>query len=82
MPFLNVLAVIILVIFVANIKIVPQAHEYVVELLGKYKTIWSAGFHIKVPLLERVAKKVTLKEQVLDSPPQPIYRWFKGQNMP
>ena len=72
MPFLIVLVVIVLVIIVANIKIVPQAHEYVIEFLGKYKTTWSAGFHIKIPLLETISKKVTLKEQVLDSPPQPV----------
>ena len=71
MPFLIVLGVII-VIICANIKIVPQAHEYVIEFLGKYKTTWGAGFHIKIPLLERIAKQVTLKEQVLDSPPQPV----------
>ncbi len=62
----------ILAIIVANIKIVPQAHEYVIELLGKYRTTWGAGIHIKIPLLEKVSKKVTLKEQVLDSPPQPV----------
>ncbi|MGN0172304.1 MAG: SPFH domain-containing protein [Acutalibacteraceae bacterium] len=64
--------VLVLILIVANIKIVPQAHEYVIEFLGKYKTTWAAGFHIKVPLLEKVSKKVTLKEQVLDSPPQPV----------
>ena len=62
----------ILVLIIANAKIVPQAHEYVVEFLGKYEKTWSAGFHIKIPLLERISKKVTLKEQVLDSPPQPV----------
>ncbi len=62
----------ILALIVANIKIVPQAHEYVVELLGKYRTTWSAGLHIKIPLIEKISKKVTLKEQVLDSPPQPV----------
>ena len=62
----------ILIIIIANIKIVPQAHEHVVEFLGKYKTTWSAGIHVKIPVLERIAKKVTLKEQVLDSPPQPV----------
>ena len=72
MPFLIILAAIIIVVIVANIRIVPQAYEYVIEFLGKYKVTWSAGFHIKVPVLERVAKKVTLKEQVLDSPPQPV----------
>ena len=71
---MGVLIVFILVlgIIIANIKIVPQAHEFVVELLGKYRTTWSAGIHIKIPLIEKIAKKVTLKEQVLDSPPQPV----------
>ncbi len=62
----------IAVIIILNIKIVPQATEYVIEFLGKYKTTWSAGLHIKIPLLEKIAKKITLKEQVLDSPPQPV----------
>ena len=56
----------------ANIKIVPEATEYVVEFLGKYKTTWSAGIHVKIPFIEAVAKKITLKEQVMDSPPQPV----------
>ena len=72
MPYLIAGLVIVLIILIANIKIVPQAHEFVIELLGKYKTTWSAGIHIKIPVLERVAKRVTLKEQVLDSPPQPV----------
>lgn len=63
---------IVAIIIIANIKIVPQAHEYVIEFLGKYRTTWSAGIHIKIPLLERISKKVTLQEQVLDSPPQPV----------
>ncbi len=67
-----ILAVAILVIIIANIRIVPQAHEFVIELLGKYKTTWSAGIHFKIPFIERISKKVTLKEQVLDSPPQPV----------
>ncbi len=67
-----ILSVAALVVVIANIRIVPQAHEYVIELLGKYRTTWSAGIHLKIPLIERVAKKVTLKEQVLDSPPQPV----------
>lgn len=53
-------------------RIVPQATEFVIEFLGKYKTTWSAGIHFKLPFLERISKKVTLKEQVLDSPPQPV----------
>ena len=72
MEYVAVVFVILLVVLIANIRIVPQAHEYVVELLGKYRTTWSAGIHIKIPLIEKVAKKITLKEQVLDSPPQPV----------
>jgi len=67
-----VILVILALIIIPNIKIVPQAHEYVIELLGKYRTTWSAGLHFKWPFIERIAKKVTLKEQVLDSPPQPV----------
>ena len=56
----------------ANLRIVPQSEAYVIEFLGKYKTTWEAGIHLKIPLLERIAKRVTLKEQVLDAPPQPV----------
>ncbi|MBR4071077.1 MAG: SPFH/Band 7/PHB domain protein [Clostridia bacterium] len=72
MPFVIGLIVVVLVIIIANIKIVPQAQEYVIEFLGKYRTTWGAGIHILVPFLERIAKKITLKEQVMDSPPQPV----------
>ncbi len=64
--------IVIAVILLCCIKIVPQANEFVIEFLGKYKKTWTAGIHFKIPLLERVAKRVTLKEQVLDSPPQPV----------
>lgn len=66
------LVVAIIALIVANIKIVPQAHQYVIEFLGKYKSTWDAGIHIKIPFFEKISKKVTLKEQVLDSPPQPV----------
>ena len=56
------LVILILIIIIANIKIVPQSSQYVIELLGKYKTTWNAGLHIKIPLLEKIAKKITLKE--------------------
>ncbi len=71
-PLITILIILFVVLIISCAKIVPQASEYVIEFLGKYKTTWSAGVHIKIPLLERVAKKVTLKEQVLDSPPQPV----------
>ena len=66
------LVVVVLIILMTCLKIVPQATEFVVELLGKYKTTWSAGVHFKWPFIESVAKRITLKEQVLDSPPQPV----------
>ena len=68
---ITVLVLLMILIF-ANVRIVPQATEYVIEFLGKYKTTWGAGLHVKIPLLEKIAKKITLKEQVLDSPPQPV----------
>ena len=62
----------VVLLLASCIKIVPQAHEYVIEFLGKYQTTWKAGIHLKIPLLQKIARKVTLKEQVLDSPPQPV----------
>ena len=70
--FFILLAVFILILIFANIRIVPQATEFVIELLGKYKTTWSAGIHVKIPFIEKIAKRITLKEQVMDSPPQPV----------
>lgn len=67
-----VVAIIILLIFVSCIKIVPQAQSFVVERLGAYQGTWSVGLHIKVPFVDRVAKRVILKEQVVDFAPQPV----------
>lgn len=66
-----VIAVVLLVVLLC-LRVVPQATEYVIERLGKYRYTWGAGLHILIPIIDRVAKKVTLKEQVLDSPPQPV----------
>ena len=63
---------IVLFILISNVKIVPQAHAYVVERLGGYKETWSVGLHFKVPMLDRVAKRVSLKEQVVDFEPQAV----------
>ena len=71
MPFL-ILLIIVIVLVVSNIKVVPQAHAYVIERLGAYSGTWSVGLHIKIPFIDRVAKKVTLKEQVVDFAPQPV----------
>ncbi len=66
------LVIVLVILIFANVRIVPQATEFVIEFLGKYKTTWGAGLHVKIPFLEKIAKRITLKEQVLDSPPQPV----------
>ena len=67
-----VLIVIVLIILAACINIVPQAHAYIIERLGGYLGTWSVGIHFKLPILDRVARKVNLKEQVMDFAPQPV----------
>ena len=70
-----ILAIIIVaavVIILSCLRVVPQATEYVIERLGKYKRTWEAGLHLLIPIIDGISKKVTLKEQVLDSPPQPV----------
>ena len=67
-----ILIVLILAILVSCIKIVPQAQAYVVERLGAYQGTWSVGMHFKMPFIDRVARRVNLKEQVADFPPQPV----------
>lgn len=62
----------VIIVIVKNIKIVPQAHAYVIERLGTYQTTWNTGLHLKVPFVDRIAKKLSLKEQVVDFPPQPV----------
>ena len=67
-----ILCLIVIVIICSTIKIVPQAHAYVIERLGTYQATWSVGLHMKLPVIDKVAKKVTLKEQVVDFAPQPV----------
>ena len=67
-----VFVVIVMLVIIANIKIVPQANSYVIERLGAYHASWDVGLHIKIPFIERVVKRVSLKEQVVDFPPQPV----------
>ena len=62
----------IIIVLIANIKIVPQAHSYIVERLGAYHSSWGVGLHFKIPVVEKIVKKVSLKEQVVDFPPQPV----------
>ena len=76
MPFgfiiLAILFLIAIAILIKNIRIVQQAKAFVVERLGAYQTTWNVGLHFKIPFIERVAKVVSLKEQVVDFPPQPV----------
>ena len=67
-----IIVIIALIIVVNCIKIVPQAHAVVIERLGAYLTTWSVGLHFKIPFIDRAAKNVLLKEQVVDFPPQKI----------
>ena len=69
---LAVVVILILVILVKNIRVVPQAKAFVIERLGAYSTTWNVGLHVKMPFIDRVAKIVSLKEQVADFPPQPV----------
>ncbi len=71
MPFI-IAAIVILVIVIANISIVQQSRAYVIERLGAFNKVWGVGMHMKVPFLDRIAKRVSLKEQVLDYPPQAV----------
>ena len=69
---LAILVVLILILIVSNIQIVQQSKAYVVERLGAFHAVWGVGLHLKVPFIERVVKKVSLKEQVADFDPQPV----------
>ncbi|MBR5218416.1 MAG: SPFH/Band 7/PHB domain protein [Clostridia bacterium] len=71
MEFL-IIAVLALIVLIANTKIVPQAYAYIIERLGAYNGTWSVGIHIKIPFIDKVAKKVNLKEQVVDFEPQAV----------
>ena len=66
------IAFIIIAIIISNVRIVPQANAFVIERLGAYHTTWETGLHVKVPIIDRVAKRVSLKEAVVDFPPQPV----------
>ena len=66
------LLVVIIIVLICNIKVVPQAHAYVVERLGAYNSTWGTGLHFKIPFIDKISKKVSMKEQVIDFPPQPV----------
>lgn len=66
------LLALLIVIIISNIKVVPQANSYVIERLGAYYGTWETGLHFKIPFVDRISRKVSLKEQVIDFPPQPV----------
>jgi regulator of protease activity HflC (stomatin/prohibitin superfamily) len=72
MIILFILILLVLILIIANIKIVPQAHSYIIERFGAYNGTWGVGLHVKVPFIDKIAKKVNLKEHVVDFPPQPV----------
>ena len=66
------LVILVVVVICSSIRVVPQAHAYVIERLGTYNTTWSAGLHLKTPLIDKVAHRISMKEQVVDFAPQPV----------
>ena len=72
MSVLIVLLVLVIILIIPNVHIVPQAKSYVIERLGSYHSTWKNGLHVKIPFIDRIANKITLKEQVKDFPPQPV----------
>ena len=66
------LVILVVVVICSSIRVVPQAHAYVIECLGTYNTTWSAGLHLKTPLIDKVAHRISMKEQVVDFAPQPV----------
>ena len=69
---ISAIAAFIIIVVIANIKIVPQSKAYVIERLGAYKETWDTGLHILIPVIDKISKQVSLKEQVADFPPQPV----------
>ena len=73
MPFLiGAIVIIALLVIISNIYVVQQSRAYVVERLGAFQAVHGVGMHFKIPFIDRIARKVSLKEQVLDYPPQPV----------
>ncbi|MBO5837339.1 MAG: SPFH/Band 7/PHB domain protein [Oscillospiraceae bacterium] len=72
MPFIIGLIILIAIIIISNIAVVQQSHAYVIERLGAFSSVWGVGLHVKIPFIDRIAKRVSLKEQVHDYPPQPV----------
>ncbi len=74
MPYviIGILILLLIALIIANIKVVPQSKAFVIERLGAYSTTWQTGLHVKMPFIDKVSKQVSLKEQVVDFPPQPV----------
>ncbi len=72
MIILAIIIILALVIFISSISVVQQSKAYVIERLGAFHSVWGVGMHLKVPFIDRIARRVSLKEQVLDYPPQPV----------
>lgn len=72
MIFIIGLIILLIIILISNIKIVPQAHAYIIERFGGYHETWEVGLHVKIPFIDKIARKVNLKEHVVDFPPQPV----------
>ena len=67
-----ILIVLLIILVLINVRIVPQEHAYIIERLGKFKSVWYAGLHVKIPFIDQIVNKISLKEQVFDFPPQPV----------
>lgn len=67
-----IIAILIITILAVNVRVVPQAHAFVIERLGTYRLTWETGLHVKLPFFDKISKKVSLKEQIIDFPPQPV----------
>ncbi|MBR7088750.1 MAG: peptidase, partial [Mogibacterium sp.] len=68
----GIFILLVVYLLLSNIRIVPQEHAYIIERLGKFKSVWYAGLHLKIPFIDRIVNKISLKEQVFDFPPQPV----------
>ena len=69
---IGIVVIVLLLVIISNISVVQQSRAYVVERLGAFQTVWGVGLHFKIPFIDRIARRVSLKEQVLDYPPQPV----------
>jgi regulator of protease activity HflC (stomatin/prohibitin superfamily) len=67
-----IIVILIITILAVNVRVVPQAHAFVIERLGTYRLTWETGLHVKIPFFDKISKKVSLKEQIIDFPPQPV----------